>query len=107
MEFPIIVYKCPGLHFGPNGTTYSSVGVDNKQDLDEKISQGWHDSLVKAVDAFLNPSKPVDTQEENDDDSPVTREELELKARELGIKFDGRTSDKTLLKRIEETIGGQ
>lgn len=107
MEFPTIVYKCPGPHWGPSGTTYQSIGVDNKQELDEKISQGWHDSLVKAVDAFLNPSKPVDTQEENDDDSHVTREELELKARELNIKFDGRTSDKTLLKRIEETIGGQ
>lgn len=107
MEFPTIVYKCPGPHWGPSGTTYQSIGVDDQEQFDSKIAQGWSDSLVKAVDAFLNLSQSVDTQEKNDDDSPVTREELELKARELGIKFDGRTSDKTLLKRIEETIGGK
>jgi hypothetical protein len=49
----------------------------------------------------------VDDSTESVDDSPVTREELELKARELGIKFDGRTTDALLLKRIEESIGGK
>jgi hypothetical protein len=40
------------------------------------------------------------------DDAPPTREELEEKARELGIKFDGRTGDKLLLKRITEALEG-
>lgn len=41
---------------------------------------------------------------ENDDAMP-TREELEIKATELGLKFDGRTSDKKLTKLIAEALG--
>ena len=41
-----------------------------------------------------------------DDDAPPTRDELEAKARELGVKFDGRTSDKTLLSKIEAALAG-
>lgn len=41
---------------------------------------------------------------ENDDAMP-TREELETKATELGLKFDGRTSDKKLTKLIAEALG--
>lgn len=40
----------------------------------------------------------------NDENTPPTREEMELKAKELGIQFDGRTADKTLLKKIEEAL---
>ena len=36
--------------------------------------------------------------------SEATREELEQKAKELGIKFDGRTSDAKLNKLISESI---
>ena len=38
------------------------------------------------------------------DESAPTRAELEQKATELGIKFDGRTSDKRLLARIEAAL---
>lgn len=45
-----------------------------------------------------------------DDNSPVTREELEAKATELGIPFNGRTSNKKLTSLIEtalaQTSGG-
>lgn len=107
MEFPVFVYRCPGANFGPTGTTYSSVVAEDSKELEKLLADGWSESLVKAVDAFLNPSKFVDDSTESVDDSPVTREELELKARELGIKFDGRTTDALLLKRIEEAIGGK
>ena len=36
-----------------------------------------------------------------DDNAAPTREEMEAKAIELGVKFDKRTSDKKLLKLIE------
>jgi hypothetical protein len=39
-----------------------------------------------------------------DDNKAPTREELEAKATELGIKFDGRTKDKKLGQLIEETL---
>jgi hypothetical protein len=39
------------------------------------------------------------------EDTPPTRTELETKAIELGIKFDGRTKDKKLGQLIEEKLG--
>jgi len=41
-----------------------------------------------------------------DDLSPPTREEMESKARELGISFNKRTSDDQLLWRIEQALFG-
>ena len=41
-----------------------------------------------------------------DDNAPPTRAELQAKATELGIKFDGRTSDKTLLAKIDAAMKG-
>lgn len=38
------------------------------------------------------------------DNAPPTRAELETKAKELGIKFDGRTKDKKLGQLIEERL---
>ena len=36
--------------------------------------------------------------------APKTREEMETKAKELGLKFDGRTGDKKLMSMIEEAL---
>jgi hypothetical protein len=38
------------------------------------------------------------------DDVPPTRSELEQKAIELGVKFDGRTTDAALLRRINSVL---
>jgi hypothetical protein len=60
----------------------------------------WRDQ-VKAT--------PVPEPEPVNEDAPPTREELEAKATELGIRFDGRTKDKKLGQliqdRLSETIG--
>ncbi|WP_097303826.1 hypothetical protein [Pseudomonas chlororaphis] len=39
-----------------------------------------------------------------DDNEPPTREELEAKAAELEIRFDGRTTDKSLAEKIEQAL---
>lgn len=39
-----------------------------------------------------------------EDESPATRPELEAKATELGLKFDGRTGDKKLSAMISEAL---
>lgn len=39
-----------------------------------------------------------------EENAPPTREELEAKATELGIKFDKRTTDKRLLDKIAEAL---
>ena len=40
----------------------------------------------------------------SEDDAPPTREELEAKAKELGIRFDGRTGDKKLGQLIQDRL---
>jgi hypothetical protein len=47
---------------------------------------------------------PVTAPDPVADDSPVTRDEMEAKAVSLGLKFDGRTTDRVLLQRIQESI---
>ena len=122
MEYPALVYRCPGAHFGPDGTTYDSLGVKDDEQLRAALAEGWAESLVKAVSIYFHPVKfdesvvvavpDVDAAEaeeikEGDEGSPPTREELEEKANELGIKFDGRTTDRKLLEKIEEVLRGE
>ena len=101
MEYPAMVYRCPGPHFGPSGTTYESRGVEDDLQLLEAISQGWRESLVLAVSDYQN-----EDVEQVKDDLPPSRDEIEQKANELGIKFDGRTTDRKLLERIAEVLRG-
>jgi hypothetical protein len=54
---------------------------------------------VESVEA-IEPDPIVES------DAPPTREEMAIKARELGIKFDGRTSDKKLISLIATALGG-
>jgi len=44
------------------------------------------------------------TTTEPEDDAAPTREELEAKATELGIRFDGRTKDKKLGQLIQDRL---
>ena len=107
-EFPTIVYRVPGPNAGP-GHTWASLGVADQEALEQAIADGWHVSLPAAVEAWRSPpvrAIPPLTPEPVDDNAPPTRAEMEQKARELGIKFDGRTSDKTLLRKIEEALNG-
>lgn len=93
MNFPTIVYKCPGEHHcGTGGMTYKYVGVADQEAFDAKLADGWSATLVEAMGGA-----PVDN-------SPPTREELEIKARELGLKFDGRTTDAKLGRMIAEAL---
>jgi hypothetical protein len=78
--------KTPTCLYHRDGTT---VTVDATEVADY-VAQGYADT----PDAFIE----VDIA----DDAPPTREELEQKAQELGIKFDGRTSDAKLEKLINE-----
>jgi hypothetical protein len=95
---PTILYRVPGAHFGPLGVTYDYRGIDTQEALEAALADGWHDSLtaamappVAAPEAALVPA----------DEAPVMRAELDQKAEELGIKVDGRWSDKRLMAEIE------
>jgi len=45
----MIIYKVPGLHRGPKGTTYSYKSAEEGDD----IPKGWHKTLDAAVKASL------------------------------------------------------
>jgi hypothetical protein len=62
----------------------------------------WRDQ-VKATPA---PDPVVDPEPISDDAAP-TRAELEAKATELGIRFDGRTKDKKLGQLIQDRLSEQ
>ena len=63
-------------------------------------------SVRRAIKAKEQPAPiPVPIPEPiPEDDAPPTRAELEEKAKLLGIKFDGRTSNRKLGKLIEEAM---
>lgn len=105
----MMVYRCPGAHFGPNGTTYDAIGVNDDAEFKEAKRDGWHDSLVVAAYVYLSEYEDQqndDGAEENQFEAAPTRAELEHKAGELGIKFDGRTTDRKLLEKIDEALRG-
>lgn len=96
-----MVYKSPGKHLGAGGT-YDFAGVNNAEELEAKLKDGWFSSLPEAIDS--KKAAPVLEAKESDDTAPPTRHELEEKATELGIKFDGRFSDKKISQLIEEAL---
>jgi hypothetical protein len=104
-EFPALVYKADGKHIRPHGT-YDFTGVNNAEELAEKLKEGWFESLEAAISERTAVSKPEKAVSEpvSDDFAPPTRQELETKATELGIKFDGRFSDKKIAQLIDETL---
>lgn len=84
-----ILYRCPGKHQRPGGT-YDWIGANSEEEAEELVKQGWFPTLPEAIEG-ISAAMP-------------TREELAQKATELGIEFDGRTSDKKLAQRIEEAL---
>lgn len=91
MTFPTLVYRDKGPHYRIGGT-YDYRAVPDQAAFDAALADGWRATLGEIVDG-----KPAD-------DAPPTREELEAKATELGLKFDGRTNDKKLSAMIAEAL---
>lgn len=106
-DFPTIVYKTPGP-FSGNGFTYATLGVKDASGLKAALDAGWHRTLPEAAapKAKAAPVAPVAPAVIPSDDAPPTRAELEAKALDLGIKFDGRTPDATLARKIADAMGG-
>lgn len=109
MQFPTFVYRCPGVHQRTGGT-YTYQSVQDEAGHAESLKGGWFATLPEAIDAHDNPKKPamIESLEKLVDavasDAPPTRAELEQKAKELGLKFDGRTTDKKLAALIAEKV---
>lgn len=94
MSFPTLVYKCPGNHHCMGGT-YDYQGVADEAALDLAMTNGWFLTLPEAISG------------EAEDVTAPTRDELEAKAIELKIPFDGRTTDKRLAEKIDFVLSKQ
>jgi hypothetical protein len=111
-EFPAFVYKGKGKFQRPGGG-YDYLHVKDEVELQNALADGWFETLDAAVEALKpkkfaetpvsKPSEPI-SEPSADDSAPPTREELEAKATELGIKFDGRYSDKRIALLIDEAL---
>lgn len=97
-QFPMALYRMPGREPHELGGITSML-VHSQAELDAQLADGWFASAPEAKAAFDAAQKKPPS-----DDEPPTREELETKAAELGLKFDGRTSDKKLRDMIAAAI---
>ena len=104
-DFPRFVYQAKG-RFQRKGGTYDYEWVQTPEEQEKLLKEGWFESL----EAAINPPKSTAPNEKStpepvvDDNSPPSREELEAKAAELGIKVDGRHSDKKIAQLIDEAL---
>lgn len=94
-----MLFRHPGPH-KQDSVSFDYVIVPD-EDIDATVADGWSRSVPAAKAAFdgkqAHAAEPVA-------DTPPTRSELEQKAAELGIKFDGRTSDKKLAAAVAEAL---
>jgi len=96
-EYPRFVYCKPCADSVSRGLGYDYVQVCNDAEYDARIAAGY-------VDKAADLNAPVVVVDVPADDAPITRAELEQKARELGLKFDGRTTDRKLSALIAEKL---
>jgi hypothetical protein len=106
MEFPRIVFKCPG-DLPRQGGTFKVLQVADDVSHADAVADGWFSSLPEAIESHGNP-KPVAVVAVAADVvvDQESRESLESRAKEIGIKFDGRTSDAKLSRLIAEASQG-
>ena len=88
-----IVYKVPGRNAGPKGKTYDWKPVKSEDEFLQALDDGWFDTLEEAINGKANE---VEIQ--------PTREEMNLKAKELRINYAKNISDKTLLGLINDKL---
>lgn len=95
---------------GQTGTTQATVAAG-----EENGARSTHTSSLGAEAAVASNAPAASEVERShmaagggdvDDNAPPTRAELEQKAHELGIKFDGRIGDKRLAALIEKHLKG-
>lgn len=95
MNYPRTLYRKP-----TEGRIHLALLVHSEAEHQAAKAIGWKDSVLDADE--VSESVPGDPP--IDEISPPTRDEIESKARELGIRFNKRTSDEALLDRIESAL---
>ena len=105
----VFVYK-DGGPYQRNGGTFDIAVVQSQEALDEKLANGWYshpDEIGAKAVATLSSDAPASEIKEPESEAAPTRDELKLKATELGIQFAANTSDKKLRELIEAKLAEQ
>lgn len=107
-RFPLMLVRFPAR------TSDAAQLQDGRYDTtvvhsEDEIQAGWYETAALARQAHDEDEAAIEAAgmkaaDVSDDELPATRAELEQKATELGVTFDGRTSDKTLARKIGEAI---
>jgi hypothetical protein len=95
MKNATMLYKL-GTEMKWEGVDYDTVIV-GEDDIEEKLKEGWFRTAGEA-------NADAESKGDADLDGNVTRKEMEIKAKELGIKFNHKTTNDSLLAKIEEAI---
>lgn len=92
MKFPCHLYKTPGPHMGHGGVMYRYIGCRDADEYERLSALGWRASLSD------EPVKEVIQA------ADATREEMEQKAKQLGIRGVHLMKDETLAAKIAERV---
>lgn len=104
-----IVYK-DGGPYQRRGGTFDTLTVVSQEELEEKLANGWYshpDEIGAKAVATLSSDAPASEIKEPESEAAPTRDELKLKATELGVQFAANTSDKKLRELIEAKLAEQ
>lgn len=82
--------------------------VFDRVTLEKRLAHGWTTSRDGVTPKPAEPvAAPEQAAEDVVDDSPPTREELEAKAAELGVKVDKRWGDRRLMVELTKALEGK
>lgn len=103
MKNATMLYKAPGPHEIHGGHfDYTIVDADEEGAIEAAKADGWFETTDEAK-AAADEAKAKREAELN---KPPTREELEAKAKELGVQFGKKTTDDELGKLIQAKLEG-
>lgn len=101
MKNPTMVLRYPGSKAQLQDGSYDYLIVE-AEDVEAALVDGWYRTAAEAKEAGTpKVEAPVEVPA---DDTPPTRAELEQKAAEIGLKVDGRWSDKKLGEAIAAAL---
>lgn len=107
VTYPKQLFRHPGP-YGKGERSYAVIGVNNAEEEASAALKGWCATKEEAFGAEAAAEvieAAQELEEALDDISPPTRDELETKAKELGVSFNRKTKDDVLAARIAKALG--
>jgi hypothetical protein len=109
-RFPQSLYRMPGSDVQTDIGSMQHLIVSDEDALHAALADGWCElpsvALKDYQDRKSSTAEAAAAETTPDDAKPPTRDELEQKANELGIKFDGRWGDKKISDAIATALQG-